>query len=231
VDRDVVSIGGKIVIDEGAQVDGEQVSIDVPGLGGLLSLAGARKTWTGHAESSAWRVGRALTQFVVFFALGLFLLVLFPRRVETLTTSLGAAPGKAVLTGVLGLLAIPIAALLLVVTVIGIPFVAVLVLAIGVATVMGYTALALWFGRALPFHFSRGAAILQLAIGTAVLVAVAQIPVLGKLALVAAWLFLFGVVLRTRFGAPPSAPPPVLGTTAPPGAPPAPPMPPATRAG
>jgi secretin/TonB-like protein len=219
VGGDAVSIGGKIVIDEGAEVEGQQTAIDVPGLGGLLSMAGARSGVGGHTQSVAWRIGRALIQFIVFFGLGLLLFLLFPRRVEAVTGSLRNAPGKAVLTGILGTLALPIAALLLVVTVIGIPFVAVLVMAVVAATVMGYTALALWFGRALPFRFEKGAPILQLAIGTVVLVAIAQVPVLGKLALVAGWLLVFGVVLRTRFGQPPQAPPPVYGTTAPPPAP------------
>jgi hypothetical protein len=46
-------------------------------------------------------------------------------------------------------------------------------------------------------------------------VALGQVPILGKLLLFAGWLFVFGVVLRTRFGQPPQAPPP-LYTTAPP---------------
>ena len=220
VGGDAVSIGGKIVIDEGAEVEGQQTAIDVPGLGGILTMAGTRSSAGGHTRSVAWRIGRALTEFIVFFGLGLLLFLLFPRRIEAVTGSLRNAPGKAVLTGILGTLALPIAALLLVVTVIGIPFVAVLVMAVVAATVMGYTALALWFGRALPFRFEKGAPILQLAIGTVIMVAIAQVPFLGKLSLVAAWLLVFGVVLRTRFGQAPQAPPTVYGTTAPP--PPAP---------
>jgi hypothetical protein len=216
VGADAVSIGGRIVIDEGGEVEGQQTSIDVPGLGGLLTLAGTR-SWGAHRHTSPlWRVASLLLEFAVFFGLGLLVFVLFPRRVETLTGSLVHAPVKAVLTGVLGMLAVPVAIILLVVTVIGIPFIAVVVFALAIAAVLGYTALALHFGRALPFRFERGAPILQLAIGTAILVAIGQIPILGWLAWMAAWLFVFGVVLRTRFGGPPHGPPPVYATTAPP---------------
>ena len=212
---DAVSVGGKIVIDEGAEIDGQQTAIDVPGLGGLLGMVGAKTSLERRPASLAWRLARALTEFIVFFALGLLLFLVFPRRVDAVTASLQHAPGKAVLTGILGFLAVPLVAILLVVTLIGIPFVAVLLVGVAAATIMGYTALALWFGRALPFRFERGAPILQLAIGTAILVALGQVPILGKLLLFAGWLFVFGVVLRTRFGQPPQAPPP-LYTTAPP---------------
>ncbi len=215
VGGDAVSVGGKIVIDEGGEIEGQETSVDVPGLGSLLAIAGTRSGATRN-DFPLVTLGHALLQFAVFFGMGLLLLVLFPRRLEALTGGLAHEPVKAVLTGILGLIALPIVAILLVVTVVGIPLIAVLVLGLVAASVMGYTALALHFGRALPFRFERGAPILHLAVGTAVLVAVGQIPILGILAWIAAWLFVLGVVLRTRFGQPPTAPPPVYGTTAPP---------------
>jgi hypothetical protein len=217
IGADAVSIGGKIVIDQGGEVQGGQTSIKVPGLAGLLGLVGTGTWWSEEKHDSAlWRLGSALGQFVVFFLLGLLVLLLFPRRLEGVTGSLVNAPLKAVVTGVLGTIALPIVILLLAVSVIGIPFIAVVALGLGAAAVLGYTALALRFGRALPFRLERGAHILHLAIGTAALVVLGQVPVLGCLAWIAGWLFVFGVVLRTRFGQPPSAPPAVYGTTAPP---------------
>src|SRR6266568_1673866 len=218
VGAEAVSVGGKIVIDPSGVVEGDQTSIDVPGLSGVLPFLGARPR-LGPRTPLLGAAG-ALLQFIVFFALGLLLLVLFPRRVETLSGALVHAPLKAVLTGIVGTLALPILAILLVATVVGIPLVAVVVLGALAAAIMGYTALALRFGRLVPMHLERGAPIVQLAIGTAILVAVGQIPVLGCLAWLAAWLFMFGVVLRTRFGRPPTAPPLVYGTTAPPPTPP-----------
>jgi len=228
VSGEAVSVGGKIVIAPGGAVEGEQVSIDVPGLGSTLALFGSRP-WTGGQRTPLVTVAHALIQFAVFFGLGLLLLVVFPRRVDALAAAVSQEPLKAVLTGILGTLALPVLALLLVVTIVGIPLVAVLVLGVLVAAMVGYTALALHLGRVVPFYFERGAPILQLAIGTALLVAIGQFPVLGPLAWMAGWLFVFGIVLRTRFGRPPTAAPPVYGTTvAPPPQPPPPPPPPAT---
>ncbi len=60
----------------------------------------------------------------------------------------------------------------------------------------------------------------QLAVGTAIVVVLTQIPVLGWLAFLSGWLLVFGAVLRSRFG----GQGPVLPTTAV-AQPPAPPPP------
>jgi hypothetical protein len=203
VGKDAVSIGGDVVIDPGGMVEGEQTAVSIPGLGSLLSLVGG----AGHEArriSPLLRVGRVLAEYVVFFALGLLVLVFAPRRLESVSSALGGAPLKVLVAGLLGTVALPVLGILLVATVIGIPLVAVEVLAILLAGMLGFTALALLIGRGLPLSLDRGAAVIQLAIGTAIVVAVSRIPLVGALAWVTAWLFVFGAVLRTRFGQPPS---------------------------
>ena len=189
----------------------------------MLSLVGARP-WGLRPRTPLLGAAGALLQFAVFFGLGLLLLVLFPRRVEALSGALVHAPAKAVLTGILGTLALPIVAVLLVATVVGIPLVAVVVLGALAAAVMGYTALALHFGRLVPSTSSGARPSCSSPSGPRCWWRWARIPVLGYLTWLAAWLFMFGVVLRTRFGRPPTAPPPVYGTTAPPPMPPPPPV-------
>ncbi len=138
---------------------------------------------------------------------------------------------KTAITGVLGTLAIPLAAILLAVTVIGIPLIAVLVLGVLVAVVMGYSALALFIGRALPLPAKHARTVLQLALGTAVILVLGEIPVLGWMVWVTGWLFVVGVVWRTRLGRPavPNvSPPPVYATTVPPPMPPVEPPPPSS---
>jgi Secretin and TonB N terminus short domain len=217
VGKDAVSVGGDVVIDPGGVVEGEQTAIGIPGLGGVLSLLGTKGPEVRRA-SPLLKVGHLLAKYVVFLALGLLVLVFAPRRLDSVAGAIGASPMKVLLVGLLGTLALPVLAVLLVATVIGIPLVAVQVLAVLLAGVLGFTALALLIGRRLPLALDRGAAVIQLAIGTAIVVAVTQIPVLGALAYVAAWLFVFGAVLRTRFGQPPSEA--ALPTTAVPPPPP-----------
>jgi hypothetical protein len=158
----------------------------------------------------------------VFFVLGLLFLLLAPRRLEAVSGALGHQPLKTVLTGLVATVAMPVLTVLLVVTVIGIPLVAVQALGIVIAGVLGFSALALALGRRAALKLDRGGEVLRLAIGTALMVVVGQIPVIGTMAWITAWLFVFGAVVRTRFG---QAVPAVLDTTPAP-APPAPPAPP-----
>ena len=218
VGRDATSVGGKIVIEPGADVEGSQTAVPIPGLGGLLGMALGASGF-GAKASPLVRAASALAEFAVLFALGLLALLLFPRRLDGVAASLTATPWKALLAGLLGTVAMPVLTVLLAVTIIGIPLIAVQWLGVMVAGILGVASLALLLGRRLPLKLDRAQAVAQLAIGTALLVVVGKIPVLGAMVWVAVWLFVFGAVLRTRFGqtlpveplptapAPPPAPP------------------------
>ena len=205
VTHDAVSVGGEVIIDPGGTVDGQQVSVSVPGLADLAGLLGSR-TGGGHSHiSPLLRTGHALAKFAVFFALALLVMVFVPGRLDGVAAGLSRQPGRALLAGLLGTLAMPVLTILLVVTIVGIPLVAVQVVAILVAAVLGYSALALFIGRAANIPTRKAATVWQLALGTAVVVALSEVPVVGWLAMVTAWLLVFGAVLRTRFGQPPAA--------------------------
>ncbi len=216
IGRDAVSIGGEVKADPSAEIGGETTAIGVPELSGLTSLFGSR-TIFGHASSPLWKLGQALAKFVVYFVLALALLALFPRRVDAVSAGFTTHPWKSVLTGLLGLAVAPIVIVLLVATIIGIPLVPVAAIMLLAAGVLGFTSLASYIGRALPLKVQRNAQVLQLAIGTAMIVVVTQIPVVGAMAWVAAALLTFGAVLRTRFG---SQTPALATTLAPPPPPP-----------
>jgi hypothetical protein len=217
VDHDVVSVGGSISRDPGAEIGGEEVSVGVPALSSLATLLGSRMLF-GREHTPVFTAAQVLAKFVVYFALGLLVLALFPRRIEVVATSFTTHPWKAIFTGLLGLVALPLMMVLLVATVIGIPLVPVAALLVVAAGVLGFTALAFYVGRSLPLRIERGTSVLQLAIGTAIVVLVTSIPLLGWMAWIAAVLLTFGAVLRSRFGNQPGAPLPT--TIAPPPPPP-----------
>jgi hypothetical protein len=210
VHRNATAVGGDVEIDpEGGTVQGETTSIGIPELSGLSGLAGTTFLF-GRAESPFWAVGQALAKFAMYFALGLILLAMFPRRVETVGASITTRPVKTVLLGLLATLAVPVLCLALILTIVGILLVPVLVIAVLAAGVLGFTALSFLIGRTLPIHLQRGTQVLQLALGTALVVLATSIPVLGFLVWIAAWLLVFGAVLRSRFGQNPT---PLLPTT------------------
>lgn len=216
VAKDAVSVGGSVDRDASAEIGGETVSIGIPALSGIVAGLAGSSLLGGRDESAVFTIAQALAKFLVFFALGLLVLALFPRRLEAVSASLAAHPWKAIFTGLLGIVVLPLLILLLVATLIGIPLVPVAALLVVAAGVLGFTALAWYLGRALPLHLQRGTSVLQLALGTAIVVLVTQIPFLGGMAWVAAALLTFGAVLRSRFGSQPA----VLTTSIPPPAPP-----------
>ena len=214
VEKDAVAVGGEVRRGEGAEVGGEEVGVGVPALSGLAAALGAGGL--AHAAASpALAVGLVLAKFLAGFVVALLALALVPRRLDAVSASFTAHPWKAILTGLLGTFAVPLVAILLVATIVGIPLVAVLAVLVAAAAALGFAAVAWGVGRALPAPVSRATAVLQLAAGTAVVVLATSIPFLGAMAWIAAALLGFGAVLRSRFGsepaaaAPPSFPPAV----------------------
>jgi hypothetical protein len=206
VGRDAVSIGGDISIDQGGVVDGQEVSVSVPGVASLVGLAAPASEHAKHI-STGFKIGQALAKYVVFFLLGLLLLAVAPARLDRVTASLSRSPVKDLLVGVLGTVAMPVLTVLLVVTIVGILLVPVQLIAILVAGILGYTALALLVGRALPIRTEKATSVIQLAVGVGLVVLVSEIPYVGAMAMITAWFLVFGAVLRSRGGQPsPAAP-------------------------
>ncbi len=208
VGNDAVSVGGEVSIDPGGTVDGQEVSVSVPGVGSLLGLASPGPA-TSKGISIGLQIGQAIAKFIVFFLLALLLRAVAPARLERVTAGLTRAPLRDVLVGLLGTIAMPVLTVLLAVTIVGILLIPVQFVAIILAAILGYTALALLVGRAIPIGERGASGVIQLAIGTAIVVLVSEIPFVGILAMISAWLLVFGAVLRSRGGQPsPAAPAP-----------------------
>jgi len=205
-------VGAKALENTSGDVGGQRTAVPFPRVTELVGFMKGRMT--DEDRSPLWALAGALAKYAVYLALALLVVALFPRRVEAVAASMFANPWKSLFAGFLGLLAQPFLALLLVVTVIGIPLVAVQVLGVAVAGVFGFSALAWWLGRALPQQATRGLMVLQLAIGLAVVFLITQIPLLGWLVWMAVVMFTFGAVLRTRFGT--SGPEPLSTASMPP---------------
>ncbi len=217
VGADVVSVGGEVSIDQGGVVEGQEVSVSVPGFAGLLGLASPSPA-TSKGISAGLQIGQAIAKFVVFFLLALLLRAVAPARLDRVTASLTRAPFRDVLYGLLGTIAMPVLTVLLAVTIVGILLIPVQVIAIIIAAILGYTALALLIGRAIPIGERRADGVIQLAIGTGIVVLVSEIPFVGVLAMLSAWLLVFGAVLRSRGGQPsPIAPIPTAPVAPSPG--------------
>jgi cytoskeletal protein CcmA (bactofilin family) len=182
----------KPVIPPGATVEGdvERVHID-EGLGFAAGLA----IWLGITISA--------------LLLGLMLLWLFPRAAaavyETARERLGAAFGF----GLLAFIVLPIVAVLLLVTVVGLPLGLLLLLALAPIYALAYTVAAYALGQRI-LGPERGRFVAFLA-GLAILRVLAIVPVLGGIVWFAATVFGLGLLVRTarrgRRGTPRAAEP------------------------
>lgn len=153
--------------------------------------------WSGH-------VYRGLLNMVALFALSALTFSLFPHRVhnagEAVYTRMGAVIGWGLLSLVL---AAPLA-LLLVLTIVGIPLILVEILALAVAGILGYTAISRLVGEKIAAAASAKAVspLGAIALGVFILGAVSMIPLAGFLITLAAFILAVGAALATRFGSP-----------------------------
>ncbi|MHB8418757.1 MAG: hypothetical protein ACYDCL_11820 [Myxococcales bacterium] len=205
VGRDATSVGGGVHEAEGAAVGRDRVGLGLPGVASLLALASGA-LGIGALFSPLWLLGSLLAKLIVFLACGLLFLALWPQRLERVASELTRLPGLSVLLGCLAVAVLPVLAVLFAITVVGIPLALLEALGVAVATVVGYSALALVVGRRLPLGRAHPA--IQLALGWLLLEVVFSIPILGLLVMVALWVWAFGAVVASRFGSETAAPAP-----------------------
>ncbi len=202
VDGDAVSIGGEVVKEGDAYVGGETI-----GLGGWTWSAkrfvpSFTKNWFFSAL-----VGRLVDFWnaLLFAALAVVIVALFRVRMETVA---GVAFERAGLSAVYGIVAwlliIPVAVLLLV-TCIGIPLIAVEILLVVAAWIAGSVAVSLALGRRIgeALDLPIASAALATFIGAVVLGVIGLVPLAGDLVVFALSLIGFGAALLTGFGTDP----------------------------
>jgi len=147
---DAVSVGGTTDLSPQADIRGERVAVEgnIPGLQGLKWLG-----LLGEAASDlADRITAAASE-VVFFGflifLALLLTVFLPRQAERVEEHLAGAFPYSALIGVAALILIPLATLVLTISIVGIPIVPLLLLAMLVCMFVGYIVMGRVLGRKL----------------------------------------------------------------------------------
>ncbi|MCL6596238.1 MAG: hypothetical protein K6V73_08500 [Firmicutes bacterium] len=156
----------------------------------------------GFGAGAALAVLGRLAWWLVSLGVALAVLALFPEAVDRVAADAARAPLSALGWGALLALAAGPAALLLTITLVGIPLALLLGLALLAAKVMGYVAVSLLLGRRLLPHLgAEGAAAgWALAAGTALLLLVGSVPALGLAVDAAVALVGIGSSGRTGFG-------------------------------
>lgn len=212
VEGDAVSFGGQVVREEGSKVEGETVSMGGGGFGSTVARNVVKSKRASHhnddssASESSEGFGKGLAaflmQFALLFGLGFALMIFAPQRVKALDATVREQPVVNGVAGFLALLAVIPIALLMAVTLIGIPVAILFCTAVVAVLPMGITVVANAIGSRLPTGKLRKTQALVLAMGTLVSLLVFNIPVLGVLAALVVASIGFGAIVRTRFGQP-----------------------------
>lgn len=203
VDHDITTMGGHVEIEKGAEVRGRMNT-----LGGTIHKENGAKVGkhvaVGVTEEQkeprtfARRVGDAISNTALLFVLGVVLLALAPKRMESLRIEVARAPMRQLGLGIVGFVGFLVAVVVLCVTVIGIP-VAFIGLLLGFVGLYGGMVAALTvLGAALVRHKSENVYV-HLAVGCAIFLFVYPLPFVGP-PLVMGLLFVgVGVLVSTRF--------------------------------
>jgi hypothetical protein len=214
VGEDVVVFNGRVFIRSGAEIGGDVASAQDPEIEDGATVGGDQVNIAtrfdfedlGFAGRVAWWIGYSISALI----LGLLLLLLAPRLdaaiVEVMRTRVGAAVGF----GAAAFFLVPIAAIMLLVTIVGIPLGLFVLLALALLYTIGYVVGALALGRLLikpptsPF--------LAFLVGLGILRLVALIPFVGGLVWLLASILGLGVLVVSTRRAPVAvvspAPPP-----------------------
>jgi cytoskeletal protein CcmA (bactofilin family) len=140
-----------------------------------------------------------LMNFLYSFVIGVILIKIFPKNLESTLHALQNHPWKSVGTGVVLLIVLPLASLILLMTILGVPFALTLIAAniIGLYTAKVYSIF--WASNWFLGHIGmRANRLPSLSIGLVLYYCLTAIPVFGKLLAFAAMLFGLGAAVNAQ---------------------------------
>ncbi len=191
-----VTVLGRVEVERGGQVMGEHVQV---GIGNLPWAGRHHRSWL--SSIGPFGLFPTIALFAVTYLIGLVFLRLWPERVRNVGFAMFENPVRSFTVGFLcWLLLLPLA-VLLAISIVGIPLILLLPVAVFLSIVIGLSSFALRIGESLPAgpgqRFVPPAA---LGMGMAVLLLVAFVPWLGISILALLQFFALGASVSSRFG-------------------------------
>jgi hypothetical protein len=198
---DAVSVGGRVRVEPGGVVEGDRVGVG--GAVGPAVFTAPDLHHLGRPGLGRWfsDLAHRLVAFLSFAGAGVVVVGLFPNRVGRVAHRIQKAPGTSLFVGSVATGGILFAALLFLVTVIGLPITFVLVALLGLAWLLGFVGLCQAIGDRLPVEHKVHGRWLAFLGGTLLVAFLGSLPVVGMLAVIVASAVGVGAALTTRFGA------------------------------
>ena len=213
VHNNAVSIGGKVKVDPGGVLKEKRNEkkggfrppfVRPPGfdhigrffarnilLGPFVGLFGAMGALIGAVF--------LVLRLIVSFAVAAFITLLFPRSIDAMADYAHDGFPKALLIGLMFVVVLPLLALALVISLLGIPLVPLVLLFVFVAYLFGSVGLAQWVGKLIPESEGRSQMV-NVLLGVLVIGVVKHIPIVGFVVGTSFFIASLGLVLITRFG-------------------------------
>ena len=188
---DAVTVGGTIEKAEGAMIYGTTVDV---GSFDFENIFAGKHFFGGHRG-----IPKIFTiiPLIGLFALVLLLSVLIPAELGTVASNIKNEPIIMFLWGMLGVILIVPLAVMLAISIIGIALIPLEVLAVFLASLIGYIAVAIIIGKKLlrALNKDNPSVILSAILGVLILWLVGLIPIFGSIVMVIAWIIGFGAVI------------------------------------
>jgi len=194
IGNDVVSIGGAVKQAQGSKIHGDVVELNIPGVSAIMPFF-------FEDTSYSWFWTFKIISLLGFLALAVLLVAVLPKPFNLISNNVQQNLGKIILWGILGLVVLIPLAIFLVISVIGIPLIALEVFLAGIAFLVGYIAIAQLIGDKIAALMKRPAlnVIWLTVMGLLALWLIGWVPFLGSLIKAVVILLGFGGVLATLF--------------------------------
>ena len=194
IGNDVVSIGGAVKQAQGSKIHGDLVELNIPGVSSIIPFF-------VEDTSSSWFWTFKFTTLLGFLALAVLMVAVLPKPFNLISNNVQQNLGKVILWAVLGLVVIVPLAFFLVISVVGIPLIALEVFFVGIAFLVGYIAIAQLIGDKIAALLKRPAlsVIWVTLMGLLAIWLISWVPFLGSLVKAMVIVLGFGGVLATLF--------------------------------
>ncbi len=191
VHGDAVTVGGKLDKAEGAMIYGTTVDV---GSFDFENLFKDMNFFDGHRSIPR---GLKFIPVIGLIALALLFVVLIPKELNTVTSNIKNEPIIMFLYGLLGVVLIVPLTVMLAISIIGIALIPIEILAIFLALLIGYIAVAILIGKKILIALNNEdpSVIFSALLGIVLLWLIGLIPFVGFLVKLIAWIVGFGAVI------------------------------------
>lgn len=201
---DLKVFGGTITREKGADVRGNEIHnwLSAPQMPRVPRSRVFPQTRDNRSWSVLNNLFRGVMSILVITVLGILVVVFIPRHTDTVAEAMIKAPVQSLGSGLITTIAVPIAALIMAITLILIPASILLLLLAGIGSLFGWIAAGLLFGTKLlrALNKSDANSVVAVALGLPILSVVGMVPCIGWIFNLLVWMWGLGAVVYTLFG-------------------------------